>query len=232
MRTESIAAWGFLWIILTLTVVLVAAGCARRLGASFLIATYAGLVVISTTTATKLLDIGFAVPAGVIVYSASFLITDLLTEVYGKEKAKVAVWSGFVLMILFLVYTRIAIAWPGAPGWNLQPAYEEVLGLSGRLAIAGAVAFLVSQLIDVTLFHHLKTRHGDRRLWLRNNLSTGISQLIDTTLFISIAFYGTFPIFELIIGQYLIKLLIALLDTPFLYLGKRLLSEAPREAPA
>lgn len=223
MNTVTILTLGSAWIVLTLAVVMLGAFFARRYGAGFLIAIYAGLVVLSTTTATKLLDVGFVVPAGVIVYSASFLITDLLSEVYGKEKAKAAVWSGFLLMLLFFAYSRITIAWPPSTGWEGQDSYEAVLGLSGRLAIAGAVAFLVSQLIDVTLFHHLKIRHGEGRLWLRNNLSTGLSQLVDTILFISIAFYGLFPVGELILGQYLVKLLIALLDTPFVYLGKRIL---------
>lgn len=219
----TIMLYGVLWAVLTLAIVAISTVLARNWGASVLIATYTGLVVISVTTATKLINLGFFVPAGVIVYSASFFITDILAEVYGIKEAKTAVWSGFFVMLLFFCYSAVTVDWPAAPYWELQDSYKDILGLSSRIALAGAIAFIVSQLIDVTIFHKLKEKHQDRNLWLRNNVSTWISQLIDTTVFISIAFYGIFPIVELIAGQYVVKIIIAAIDTPFLYLGKKII---------
>jgi len=215
---------GIFWIVITLAVVTCAAYISKLLSYSFLIATYTGLVVISVTTATKLISFfGVTVPAGVIVYSASFLITDIISEVYGKDKAQTAVWAGFYAMLLFFLYSYVTVIWPIAPYWNNQKSYEIIMGLSTRVAFAGAISFIFSQLTDVFIFHLLKNRHGQDKLFIRNNVSTWVSQLFDTTIFISIAFYGVFPIVQLIVSQYFIKIFIALADTPFLYLSRKIL---------
>lgn len=226
---SNVVLWGFAWVVITLAVILIAAFFAKRRGPSVLIATYTGLVVISVTTATKLIELGFVVPAGVIVYSASFLVSDILAEVYGKEKAKTAVWSGFFVMILFFLYSAVTVNWPAAQYWQMQESYENILGLSSRVAAAGAIAFIISQLLDVTIFHYLKEKLHNQHLWVRNNVSTWISQFIDTTIFITIAFYGLFPIVELIIGQYIVKVIIAAVDTPFLYLARAIINDQPEK---
>lgn len=228
---ETSAIYGVLWIIITLAVVSGAALFSRLKGPDVLIAAYTGLVVISVTTATKLITFfGVTVPAGVIVYSASFLVTDIISEIYGKEKAQTAVWAGFSAMILFFMYSYVTVIWPKAPYWELQKSYEDIMGLSTRVAFAGAIAFIFSQLTDVIIFHMLKKRHGQDKLYIRNNVSTWISQLLDTTVFISIAFYGLFPIGQLIVSQYSVKIFIALVDTPFLYAARKVLANNSRKA--
>lgn len=222
---NSIVLWGLAWVAITLAVTLIAAVFTKRHGPSVLVATYTGLVVISITTATKLIELGYVVPAGVVVYSASFLVTDIIAEVYGKEKAKTAVWSGFFVMILFFAYSSVTVSWPAAPYWQNQESYQNILGLSSRIAFAGAIAFIISQLVDVTIFHYLRDKHHGKHLWIRNNVSTWFSQLVDTTVFITIAFYGVFPIVELIMGQYIVKVAIAAIDTPFVYLGRAIIGQ-------
>jgi hypothetical protein len=105
---------------------------------------------------------------------------------------------------------------------DLLKSFENVLGLAPRVVFASIIAFAVSQTHDVYAFHFLKEKTEGRFLWLRNNASTMVSQLIDTVVFILIAFYGVFPpqaIASMILGQYILKLTIAIVDTPFMYLA-------------
>ena len=216
----------FLWIFATLLVVIFASYLTKKIGEKVLVSFYSILVVISAITATKLINIfGLTVPAGVVVYAASFLITDIISEVYGKKSAVTAVWLGLVSMVIFYGYALITVYWQPAEYWPHQESYATIIGLSVRITLAGIIAFIISQLNDVTVFHYLKGKHERKKLALRNILSTSISQLIDTIIFITIAFYGVFDIIPLIIGQYLIKLIIAFLDTPFVYWGRYILTE-------
>jgi len=213
-----------MWILFILSFCLVSSVIARRQGRpDFLIATYAALVVLANITAVKQVEIfGLFAPAAVITYSVTFLLTDMLTEHYSKRDAHRAVWAGFYANLLLVAVVLISVNMTPAPFWGMQEEYEKILALVPRIVLASMIAFLVSQHLDVIQFHIWKEKTGGRHLWLRNNASTMVSQLVDTTLFITIAFYGTpgFPILAVIKGQYLIKLLIAALDTPFIYLSR------------
>ncbi len=165
---------------------------------------------------------GIAAPSGIIVYPITFAVTDVVSEVYGKRRAKRVVWIGFGMMILLLIIVQGAIFLPPAPFYRHQEAFRSILGASSRIIVASLVAYLASQTCDVTLFHFWREVTGRRHLWIRNNLSTMTSQLVDTVLFIFIAFYGTYGLKDclgLIGGQYLFKVAFAILDTPFVYLG-------------
>ena len=102
--------------------------------------------------------------------------------------------------------------------WNKEQEFAAILGSTTRIIIASMIAYLISQFHDVWLFHLLKKRFKHRHLWLRNNISTFLSQTLDTTIFIVIAFYGDRPLLPLIGGQLVVKWLIAVTDTPFVYL--------------
>jgi hypothetical protein len=224
------------WIISTLFVVIGATYLSKSFGIIAMSTLYSAMVVISAVAATKIIDIfGLFVPAGVIIYAASFLITDLISEVYGKKIAIRTVWLGFFSMGIFSLYSYITVQWQAAPFWTNQEAYESVVGISIiRITIAGFVAFILSQLNDVTIFHLLKNRadeKGKDLLWVRNLVSTGTSQLIDTVVFITIAFYGVYDnILNLIIAQYTIKLIVAAVDTPLAYWGRKILKLSKHES--
>ncbi len=230
--------WHFIgssfWIVATLMAIIGIIYLTRNNGETTLIGLYSALIVIASVTATKIVTFfGFSVPAGVIVYASSFLITDLISEVYGKDSAIRAVRLGLFCMLLFLMYSFVTVKWSSAPFWQNQAAYESVIGLSIRVSIAGIVAFIISQSNDVIIFHYFKEKQQDSfplALALRNCLSTATSQLIDTTIFITIAFYGTFEIIPLIIGQYCVKLIIAGMDTIFVYWGRHILTSKRQEA--
>ncbi len=180
---------------------------------------YAGSLVLAAVMASKIIVVGpIVVPAGVLAYCLTFLITDVISEVWGKERAQTVVMGGFITLVLVFVLTGISILWPPAPFWPHQQAYKTILGSSARIMVASLAAYLFSQYHDVWAFHFWRRLTTERYLWLRNNASTVVSQLLDSVVFITIAFYGTMPLAPLIVGQWVVKVGIALLDTPFVYL--------------
>ncbi|MFD1037572.1 queuosine precursor transporter [Virgibacillus byunsanensis] len=188
----------------------------------YLNALFVGLLLLANILGVKLFSIGeFILPAAVIVYVVTYLITDVIGEVYGKDAARKTVQAGFVTQVIALIFVFIAIQLPAAPVFESQAQFEEILGGSFRVIVASLISYIASQNLDVTIFHKLKAKHGEKKLWLRNNVSTMTSQLIDTTIFITIAFWGMVPtgiLLGMIVTQYVFKLCIALIDTPIAYL--------------
>ena len=128
---------------------------------------------------------------------------------------------GFVVNVMMVVMIFAAGKIPAAPFWIDQPAYDIILGSVPRIVIASMVAFLVSQNHDVIAFNMWKKITKGKYLWLRNNASTSVSQAIDTVLFVLIAFAGTYAwstIWSMIWVTYVIKLAVAVADTPLVYL--------------
>jgi len=164
---------------------------------------------------------GFVVPAGFIAYAITFPITDVTSEVYGKKVSYYIVWSGFIANIIMLVLVYAGLIMPPLTP-EMQEIYSRAFTPVGRIVLASMVAYLVSQHHDVWSFLTWKKITKGKWLWLRNNASTIVSQLIDTTIFITIAFYGTLPlniVLGLIGSHWLWKTIIALCDTPFVYVG-------------
>lgn len=183
---------------------------------------FVGLLILSNVLAVKLFSIGewIVLPAAVIIYVFTYPILDVITESYGKEAARRTVLTGFLAQILAVLFIWIAIKLPAASFYENQESFELIFTAGFRVTIASLAAYLVSQNLDVTIFDKLKKRHGEKKLWIRNNLSTMASQLVDTAIFITIAFYGTMPIGALIgmiFSQYIFKFIVAVLDTPIVY---------------
>ncbi|MRH44251.1 queuosine precursor transporter [Aquibacillus halophilus] len=188
----------------------------------YLNALFVGLLILSNILGVKLFSVGnFILPAAAIVYVVTYLITDVIGEVYGKEAARKTVQAGFFTQVIAILFVFIAIQLPSAPIFGLQAEFETILGGSFRVMLASLAAYVVSQNLDVSIFHRLKQKHGDNKLWLRNNLSTMTSQLVDTTIFITIAFWGIVPtsvLLGMIATQYVFKFIVAIVDTPITYL--------------
>lgn len=180
-------------------------------------------LVISNIVAAKVVTFGWMVaPAAIVIYPLTFLITDVIGELWGREEANRTVRTGLLCQVISMLLIAAAIALPVAPFADNQAAFAGILGNTFRMVFASLVAYLASQSWDVFLFHLLKNKTGDRYKWLRNNASTMSSQIIDTLIFITIAFWGTVPnIWVMVASQYVIKLCIALIDTPFFYLLTR-----------
>ncbi|MDK4492030.1 queuosine precursor transporter [Fusobacterium necrophorum] len=167
------------------------------------------------------------VTLGNILYAGAYLVTDILAENYGKEEAKKAVYLGFFSMIAMTLIMQLAIHFtPSSAGIELFDGVKGVFALMPRLAIASLSAYLISQKHDIWAYEFWRHRfQGRKYIWIRNNASTMVSQLLDSFLFTVIAFYGVFPLpvlWEVFIGTYLIKFLIAVCDTPFIYIAEYL----------
>ena len=183
------------------------------------------LAFISLTSAKIATVFGITFSISVFFYAITFFCTDVISECWGKEMARKVVWMGFLAAVLMVVFTLIAIALPPADFWvEQQEFFASFFGLVPRIVLGGLIAYLASQMHDVWAFHFWRKKTANKHLWLRNNASTIVSQFIDTVIFVSIAFYGTVPIsifFSLLWGQYLIKLVIAAIDTPLVYAARR-----------
>ena len=194
------------------------------------------MIVLTNIIGVKLFEIySITLTTGIITYPLTFLITDIVCEVFGKKKASLMVLLGFFASILSLIFINLAVILPGSEVWvnnslgynsieEMQNAYESVFTLPGFLITASMLAYLVAQLIDVSIFHYLKKLTSEKKLWLRNNISTIFSQLVDTIIVNSIFLYfglnlGWDIILKIIIASYIFKILIAIFDTPFVYIG-------------
>lgn len=152
-----------------------------------------------------------------------FLMTDVIGEVYGKRIAKLFVLAGFVSTALFIAYSFLSLAlpWSAEGGW-VKDGYDQVFGISVRIAIASLVAFLVAEYQDVVSFFFFRKKFGEKLFWLRSFLSNLWSQLLDTTLFMVIAFagvYSTSTLINIIITWWLFKVAMGVFYTPLSYLG-------------
>lgn len=161
---------------------------------------------------------------GNVIYSSSFLATDILSENHSKEDAKKAVAIGFFSLIATTILMNFALQYQVLEDSMSKEMYNNVANIfkmMPRLAIASLVAFFVSQNHDVWAFEFWKSRFtGHKYLWIRNNASTIVSQLLDTGIFTLIAFWGNMPVnvmWQIFITTVLLKTLISLSDTPFVY---------------
>ncbi|MEE1132615.1 MAG: queuosine precursor transporter [Caryophanon sp.] len=180
-------------------------------------------LIIANIVSAKIVSFwGLVIPAAIVAYPLTFLITDVIGEIWGKEIANRAVKIGFICQLVSLVLIGLSILLPVAPFADNQAEFVGIMKSSFRVVAASLVAYLVSQNWDVWLFHKLKEKCNGKHKWLRNNASTLTSQMIDTAIFITIAFLGVVPnIWVMILSQYLIKAVYALLDTiPFYLLTK------------
>ena len=198
------------------------------------------LVMANIVGVTKFLDLGSSlslfgsdyrlmIPVGMLAYPITFLCTDLISEMYTRKYAGYLVLVGFVMNMLIIGILSIGDAIAPPPGMvEDAKVFDSVYRLMKRATIASMAAYLIAQLCDVYVYHFFKRITKGRHLWIRNNGSTIISQMIDTIAVITITFIGikTYQeIIAIIIAGYLFKLVAALFDTPFMYLGVYLMKQ-------
>lgn len=170
------------------------------------------------------IDLGFktfVISAGVLPYPITFLITDILSEIYGRKKTNLVVFVGFGASLFALLILYLGGAFSAIPNSPVgDDSYALVFQNSWRIILASMVAYLFAQLVDVRLFHFWKRLTKGKKLWLRNNASTILSQLVDTTLVVLVLFLGTLPfstITSYIVDGWFFKTLCALVDTILIY---------------
>lgn len=191
---------------------------------------YGGMVCIAGVLGNKQVALGpLAVEAGIFAFLMLVVTSSAVAELHGRDIANKLVLFGFVPLIFSIFLTLVVLSVPASPEMQTErlDAFELMMGATPRIWIAGIIAYGVSQFLNVTIFSRLKAREGAKLLWLRAGVASILSQIVDTLLFISIAFYGIFPITNLLLGQMLAKVVLsAVLVPPVIYLlvaiGRRL----------
>jgi uncharacterized integral membrane protein (TIGR00697 family) len=149
-------------------------------------------LVVSNIIAVKLVQIsGRVFPAGLVIFPLSYLLADVLTEVYGFRAARAVIWLGFACNLLAVGAIQIAIALPAAPFYEQEQAYEDVLGTTWRIFVASLTAYVIGELANAYVLARMKVATGGRFLWTRTIGSTIVGEGLDSTIFITIAFAGT-----------------------------------------
>ena len=179
---------------------------------------------------------------GTILFASTFLCTDILSEYYGKEKARTNVLIGFCSFFLMTILMLVTIGIQPAEGeWvsMVQDSLAILFTPMTSIFVASMIAYLISQYFDIWFFNYLKTISSNKLLWLRNNVSTAVSSLIDNTIFSIFAWIilnpNPFPLSDVImtfiLGVYLLRVFIALLDTPFIYLARYFIPKENNSSP-
>lgn len=193
---------------------------------------FAGSVVLVNATATNVINVGpFTLVAATLLYPITFLLTDVVSEVYGADDARRMIWCGFATQLMAVAFVQIASAFPSVDP-EVAAAWQEIFQPMLRVALGSMLAYIVAQLVDVRIFHYLRSLTEGRHLWLRNNASTLVSQAIDTVIFMTIAFGFTLSWAELgtlIFSVYVFKAIVAFFDTPLCYLAVAAARRLPTE---
>lgn len=215
-----------LWIGLLLTTFIIVILAYRLFGKTGLYVWTAVGVILANIQVMKTVQIfGLVTAMGNVIYSSLFLVTDIINENYSKKDAQKAVWIGFFVLITTTIVMQISLLFIPDKSDFLSEHITAIFSFLPRIAFASLTAYLISQSHDVWFFTKLKKRHKRKYLWFRNNLSTMISQLIDNTVFSLIAFAGVFSwdvIAQIFISSYILKVIIAVSDTPFIYLARKI----------
>lgn len=161
--------------------------------------------------------------AGVLFFPVSYIIGDVLTEVYGYARARRVIWTGFAALLFMAFMAWVVVALPPAAGWDGQQAYEQVFGNTWRIVAASMIAFWVGEFANSYVLARMKVWTGGRALWSRTIGSTVVGQGLDSLIFYPLAFYGVagWPpelLWQVVLSQWAIKTIWEALLTPFTYL--------------
>lgn len=218
------------WILGISSFTLLGSWYARRFErADLLIALYVTFVLVAQVLAVKIsaFDLGFATffgPSGVLIFSLTYLLTDIVNEKFGRAETHRMIFIAFVSQVAMVFFFWLGVKFPPAPFWTMQDAWQNIFGVVPRITLASWVAFLISENFDAWVFAWFKKITGERHLWMRNAFSSIPALLIDTLIFIPLAFAGVgIPLLPLIMGQTSVKWLVGLINIPFMYLNRRVL---------
>ncbi len=187
-------------------------------------------IIIANIQVTKNVSLfGLEATLGNIVYASSFLVTDILNECFTKKDSRKVIGIGFFSLIVLSIMMQIALLFEPASSDLVQDSMVTIFSFMPRLTIASLIAYFISNHHDIFAYDYWKKKFPSiKMIWLRNNASTFVSQLIDSVIFTFIAFYGVYEtsvLYQIVLSTYLLKGLVALLDTPFLYLAKKWFDE-------
>jgi queuosine precursor transporter len=186
------------------------------------VALFVTTLITANITAVKLIGfLGFVLPAAVVIFPVSYILGDVLTEVYGYRAARRVIWLGFFCNLLAAAAIYLGGILPAAPVFEAQAAYERILGYAPRLLAASFLAYLVGEFANAIVLARMKVATNGRFLWSRTIGSTLVGQGLDSVVFILLAFAGTIPasvMLAAVVTQWLVKSLYEALATPLTYL--------------
>lgn len=220
-----------LWVAAVSACAVLSAWYARRFNKpDALIALYVTLVVASNLLASKIVgfDIGFMqvfAPGASLLFSVTFLLTDIVNEKFGREETQRMIWIAVFSQLAFLLFSYIGVSATPAPFFAGQPAFEAVFANVPRIALAGLVTFLVSETLDAYLFAWFRKLTRGRQLWMRNAFSSLPAMVVDSVLFVTLAFGGVLPLMPLIVGLVTVKWVVGIIDIPFMYLARAVMGK-------
>lgn len=190
-------------------------------GFVIIVAIFISCLITANVTAVKLLDLfGFILPAAILIFPLSYIIGDVLTEVYGYRQARRVIWLGFFCNFIVVIAIWMGQLLPAASVWDGQAAYERILGYTPRLLGASFLAYLVGEFTNSYVLAKMKIATKGRWLWLRTIGSTLVGQGLDSLVFMTLAFVGTIPpgvLVSAIVTQWLAKSIYEAAVTPLTY---------------
>jgi uncharacterized integral membrane protein (TIGR00697 family) len=182
---------------------------------------FVSVLLISNVASTKIVDLKwFTFDGGTLLFPLSYIFGDILTEVYGYKNSRSVIWMGFFMALLMSIIFIIVGKLPAASGWNNQVAYDAILGLTPRIVCASLIAYFFGEFSNSFILAKMKILTKGKWLWTRTIGSTVVGELVDSSLFIMIAFFGILPgslLLTLIISNYLFKTAVEILFTPITY---------------
>jgi len=182
---------------------------------------------------------GLDTTLGNVLFASSFLATDIMSEIYGKKEANKCVKIGIAANVIFILISQSWFLYLPAEGDTMATPIRTVFANTPRVMISSLIAYVVCEIYDVWAYHFIWTKtekkFGDKKkyLWLRNNGSTLVSQLINVIVFNLLAFLGVFPssvLIQILVFGYLIFIVTSIVDTPFLYLARKIAEKHPELA--
>jgi len=181
----------------------------------------AACLITANTVAVKLVFIlGFVIPGGALVYPITFIVDDIITEVYGYHSARLVIWFGLLANLIFVIVSMIVLWLPVAPYWDAQEAYARILGYTPRLLAAAFLSYLVGSFANAIVMSRLKVITNGRSLWVRAVSSTFVGQGLDSFIFVTVAYVGTvtsIQLWSIIVTVWFTKVLLEVLLIPFTY---------------
>ncbi len=212
------------WILGITSITLLGSWYARRYERpDLLIALYVTFILVAQILAVKVssFNLGFATffaPSGVLVFSITYLLADIVNEKFGRAETYRMIFIAFISQVAMVFFFWLGVRFPPAPFWTMQEVWANIFGLVPRITLASWVAFLASENFDAYVFDWFKKLTQGKHLWSRNVLSSIPALLLDSMIFVPLAFFGTgLPLLPLITGQVAVKWLVGFLNIPFMY---------------
>jgi len=218
-----------LWIVLITAFSLFGSWYARKYNKpDALIGLYVAFILISNIIAYKIAEFNlgfytFYAPAAVLIFSVTFLLTDIVNEKFGRSETHKMIFIAFITQVAVALFVFMSVYLKPAPFWPDQEIFTKILGFTPRIMLASWIAFLISENTDAYLFSWFKKLTKGRHLWMRNVFSSIPSMVLDSVIFVTLAFYSVSAVLPLILGQVVLKWLVGVIDIPFMYFNRWLM---------